>query len=68
MSSFTHCPTLDDYRKVFTELENRGLVFAYTTVPLAKENYIKQESWFFTRVTKEEYEQFNNSENETENG
>lgn len=64
--SITICPTLDDYRSTFSELERRGLKFdAVRSVPLTgHENYVKQEWLWFWRISEIEYLQYNNESDE----
>ena len=64
MSSFTHCPTLDDYRKTFATMESKGIKFdPERSVPLTSQtNYIKQEFLYFWRISETEFELNNESD------
>lgn len=59
-----HCPTLDEYRSIYAHYEAKGLVFTPTSVPIAKVNYIKQEGYFFTRISEQEFNELNNGSDE----
>lgn len=59
-----HCPALDEYRAIYAHYEAKGLVFTPTSVPIAKVNYIKQEGFFFTRISEQEFNELNNGSDE----
>lgn len=66
MPSYHHCPTLDDYRTVYKQMESKSIKFDdVRSVPLTNHDiYIKQEWLWFWRISEEEFNQFNESDDE----